>query len=71
MTTESVKAEAMQLIGRLPESCTWDDVMYAVYVRQKIDAGLKDLDAGRFYTHEEIVREFANDGSALVAERPA
>lgn len=70
METQSIKAEAVKLIGRLPDDCTWDDVMYAVYVRQKIDAGLKELDEGRFYTHEEIVREFAGDGSALVSERP-
>ncbi len=64
----SIKAAVVKLIDRLPEDCTWDDVMHAVYVRQRIDASLKELDAGQFQTHEEIVREFVSDESTLVAK---
>ncbi len=71
MDTQNIKDEAVKLIHRLPDDCTWDDLMHAIYVRQKIDASLKELDGGRFYTHEEIVREFASNGSQLVSERPA
>ena len=42
-----VKTSAREAIESLPENSTWDDVIYRMYVRQKIDAGLADVDAGR------------------------
>jgi len=32
--------------------------MYRIYVRQKIDAGLGDFQAGRVHTHASIRKEF-------------
>src|SRR5207302_2399129 len=46
-TMSQVKEAALELVQNLPEDCTWDEVMYKIFVRQKIDAGLKDADAGR------------------------
>ena len=40
--------------------CTWDEVMYRIFVLQKIDAGLQDADAGRMVSHEDVFKEFAN-----------
>ena len=42
-----VKRSAREAIDSLPDDSTWDDVIYRLYVRQKIDAGLADADAGR------------------------
>ena len=42
-----VKEEAHQLLEKLPENATWDDLMYKIYVRQAIEAGLSDSEAGR------------------------
>jgi predicted transcriptional regulator len=33
--------------------------MYQIYVRQKIEAGLKDADAGHLIDHEKIFEELA------------
>lgn len=30
----NIKAEARKLIERLPETATWDDLAYEIYVRQ-------------------------------------
>jgi predicted transcriptional regulator len=54
-----VKKAMVQLAKNLPDECTWDDVMYQVYVRQKIEAGIKDADEGRLIPHEEVFAEFA------------
>ncbi len=54
-TDRSVKAEAQVLINSLSETASWDDVMYAIYVRQAVDAGLEDADAGRLISHEDVV----------------
>jgi len=47
MQATSVKEEARQLVERLPEGSTWEDLMHEIYVRQAIEAGLADSDAGR------------------------
>jgi predicted transcriptional regulator len=56
---KNVKSEAIKLVRRLPRSSTWDDLMYRIYVRQKIEAGLADIRAGRVHTHASIRKEFA------------
>ncbi|MDO8539382.1 MAG: hypothetical protein Q7S40_03000 [Opitutaceae bacterium] len=55
----SVKSEAIKLIRGLPASSTWDDLMYRIYVRQKIEAGLSDFRSGKVHTHASIRKEFA------------
>lgn len=55
----SVKADALKLVRSMPDSSSWDDLMYQIYVRQKIEAGLDDLRARRTHSHEAIRREFA------------
>ncbi|WP_372720735.1 hypothetical protein [Immundisolibacter sp.] len=53
----SVKDAARQLIEQLPDQVTWDDIMYEFYVKQKIDAGLADIAAGRTHAHEDVKAE--------------
>ncbi|MDZ4401274.1 hypothetical protein [Prosthecobacter sp.] len=54
----SAKKQARRLIDKLPATASWDDVMQQLYVRQKIEAGLADLNAGRRHSHASIKREF-------------
>ena len=54
----TVKEEVKQLVERLPEDVTWADVVYEVYVRQKIEAGLKASDESRVVPHEEVKKRF-------------
>ena len=54
----NVKAEAVRLVNDLPESATWDDLMYRIYVRQCIDAGVADADANRVVSVEEVRHRF-------------
>jgi predicted transcriptional regulator len=58
MHATSVKEEARRLVDQLPEDCTWDDLMHEIYVRQAIEAGLADSNAGRTRTVEEVRAEF-------------
>lgn len=50
----SVKQAARELIEQLPDSVSWNDLMYELYVKQKIEEGLKELDEGRGIPHEEV-----------------
>ena len=53
----TAKDAALEIIEQLPEQATWDDIMYELYVKQKIEEGLADIDAGRTVPHEEIKAE--------------
>jgi Tfp pilus assembly protein PilO len=61
METVNVKAEARQLIDRLPDDSTWDDLMHEIYVRQVIEAGLTDSRVGRMTGVEQVRQEFGLD----------
>ena len=50
----SVKEAARNIVDNLPEQATWDDLMYELYVKQKIEAGLIAADEGRTVPHEEV-----------------
>ena len=52
----SIKAEALRLVERLPDDATWDDLLYEIYVRQAIEAGLKDCEQGRTMPVAEVRR---------------
>lgn len=47
MEATRVKDEARHLIEDLPDDASWDDLMYRIYVRQAVEAGLEDSEAGR------------------------
>ena len=58
MSDSSVKHEAQRLIESLPDEATWEDLMYRIYVRQAIEAGLQDSRAGRTIDVEEVRARF-------------
>jgi hypothetical protein len=41
-------------IRALPDDATWDDVMYFLYVNQKIEKGLNDIKAGNVLLQNEV-----------------
>ena len=41
----SVKEAAQEVIERLRDDATWDDLMYELYVKQKIEQGIADVEA--------------------------
>lgn len=54
----SVKDTLREIADELPDECSWDEVMHRIYVRQQIEAGLADADAGNVVSHEEIFARF-------------
>ncbi len=49
----AIKEQAINLINELPENATWDDIMYKIYVREKIEDAIVETDKGNFISHEE------------------
>ncbi|MCI0416347.1 hypothetical protein L0222_26535 [bacterium] len=58
MSKTSVKEEARRIIEKLPEDSTWDDLMYEIYVRQAIEAGLEDSKAGCTLSVQAVRSQF-------------
>lgn len=58
MSAQNVKEEARRLVENLPEDVTWDDLMYRIYVRQAIEAGLADSEANRVVEVEDVRKRF-------------
>ena len=58
MQNSSIKQEAYCLLENLSDNATWDDLMYKIYVRQAIEAGLEDSKAGRTIDVSEVRAKF-------------
>jgi len=53
-TTNPLKEEIIALIKELPEDTTLDDIIYHLYVKQKLLKAKEDISQGRTYSHEQI-----------------
>jgi len=58
MSATTVKDEARRMVESLGENATWDDLMYQIYVRQAIEEGIRDADAGRLTDTSQVRAEF-------------
>jgi len=52
-----VKKTVRDLLDRLPDDCSLDDVLYHLYVLQKVERGLVDVEEGRTIPHEQVADE--------------
>jgi len=55
----AVKEETIQLIEQMPDDCTVEDILYELYLKQKVDKGLQDIREGRVVEHEEVRQRIA------------
>jgi hypothetical protein len=60
----ATKQRVRDLLERLPDDCSLDDVVYHLYVIQKIEAGLADAEAGRLIPHDVVAAELRRKWSA-------
>ncbi len=59
ITMGTAKKAVRDLLKKLPEDCSLEDVQYHLYVLQKIEPRLKDVDEGRIYTQDEVEKMMA------------
>ena len=55
----SAKKQALELIQQLPEESSLEDIQYHLYVREKVERGLRDLKATRVLSQKEVERRMA------------
>ncbi|HET8774464.1 MAG TPA: hypothetical protein VFP80_11750 [Thermoanaerobaculia bacterium] len=53
---ETAKEQVEQILRMLPEDASLEDIQYHIFVRQKIQQGLDDAEAGRVLSHAEVQR---------------
>lgn len=57
MRTQTPKQEALDAIENLPDDVPLGEIVYRLYVLSKAQQGLKDIDAGRVVSTDELARE--------------
>jgi len=50
------KDAVRELLDRLPDDCSLEDVLYHVYVVQQAEEGLRAALEGRVIPHEQVMR---------------
>jgi predicted transcriptional regulator len=58
MATGNLKEQARKIVEGLPDDATWEDLIYRLYVREAIEAGIRDADAGRVVDVSEVRAEY-------------
>ena len=53
-TTNYIKKEVISLIKDLPDDITLDDIIYHLYVKQKLIKAKEDIAQGRTYSHDKL-----------------
>jgi predicted transcriptional regulator len=53
---ETAKEQVQRILEVLPDSASLEDIQYDIYVRQRVDQGFADADAGKVVSHEEAMR---------------
>ena len=53
------KEEVRKMLDQLSDDVSFEDIQYHIYVREKIEHGLKDIEEGRVLNQEEIERRMS------------
>ena len=59
MKKEELRRETDTLIQELPDDTSWDDLMYRIYVRQKIERGHGDKESGQVHSTRFVEEHFS------------
>ena len=54
---QAAKQEALNIIDRMPDDSDMDEIMYRLYVLDKIRKGQQAVEQGKTITSEELQRE--------------
>jgi predicted transcriptional regulator len=55
----TAKENVRGLLDRIPDDASFEDIQYHIYVCQKIERGLKDIEEGREINQDEAERRMA------------
>ncbi len=50
----TAKEEVRRILDQIPDDASFEDIQYHIYIREKIERGLKDIQEGRVLSQEDI-----------------
>lgn len=50
----TAKEKVKKMLDQIPDDASFEDIQYHIYVREKIERGLKDIKEGRVLSQEEV-----------------
>ncbi|MBX3301877.1 MAG: hypothetical protein KF693_06665 [Nitrospira sp.] len=53
----STKETVLDLVRKLPDDCSLDDIQYHLYVLQTIERGKSEVTQGKTISHEQVKQE--------------
>lgn len=54
---QTIKKEALDVISKLPEDTTIEEIMYQLYVLEKVRKGIEAVENGKTISSEELKKE--------------
>jgi len=56
---KTAKKEVRKILDQLPDDASLEDIQYHIYVCQKIERGLQDIDDGRVLSREQVEKRMS------------
>lgn len=53
------KQQVLEMVKGLPDQIEVEELMYRLYLRQKLEAAEEDVRQGRLLSHEDVVKEIS------------
>ncbi len=56
---KTAKKEVRKILDQIPDDASLEDIRYHIYVCQKIERGLQDMDDGRVLSREQVEKRMS------------
>ncbi len=57
MQLQNPKQDALEAIQQLPDNVAFDEIVYRLYVLNKINQGMQEVEEGKGISQEDLARE--------------
>lgn len=55
----TAKQEVQKILEHVPDSASFEDIQYHIYVREKIEKGLQEVKNGQIISQEEVEKRMS------------
>ncbi len=52
---QPVKQHLLDIIAKMPDDATYEDMLYEIQLQMKIEKGVLDIESGNYFTNEEAM----------------
>ncbi len=56
---KSARKEVRKILDQIPDDASFEDIQYQIYVCQKTERGLRDMDDGRVLSREQVEKRMS------------